>query len=826
MPEDLVEQIPYLRLLTEALGIPFILVPGFEADDLIGTLARRAEARGLSCMLVTADKDFMQLVTGAVSVYRPRRGEPAEVIGPAGVEEAWGVPPARIADLLGLMGDSSDNIPGVEGVGRVTAARLLREHGDLEGVLGAAAGGTMKASKTRERLVEHAEVARLSRSLATIDVEAAVELDLGALRVAPPSLDRLLPLLRELEFHSLLDRYTREAARADVAGEPAVSPYAAVVQDYKVLTDAAEVAAYVERLRRLGELAFDTETTGLDPLTARLVGVSLSGAEGEARYIPANVPGGEGLIREQVAPLLGDPSVPKGAQNASYDLQVLAAHGIRVRGLAFDTMVADHLVDPTVRHGLDLMSLRYLGYTKIKTEELIGKGKDQITMDRVEVARVGRYACEDADFTWRLHRLLGPRVAELGLEAWYREVEVPLVEVLASMERTGVRVDADRLREQSGTMTVRLAALEAQIHELAGEVFNVASPRQLGPVLFERLRVQDSCGVRRVPRTKTGWSTDAGVLEPMSGVPIVARVLEHRELAKLKGTYLDALPGLVNPVSGRIHTSYHQTGTATGRVSSSDPNLQNIPVRTPVGREVRRAFVPRGEGWGLLSADYSQIELRLMAHMAAEPYLIDAFRRGEDIHASTAALVFGVPPAQVDPVLRGRAKAINFGLLYGMGPQRLARETGLGLDEARRFIDDYFTRLPRVRDYIARSIEEVRLRGYATTLAGRRRSIPEIHQANRGLQVNAENMAVNTPVQGSAADVIKRAMVAIHRRLAAEGWQAAMLLQVHDELVFECPEGEREALTAMVREEMAGAWRLAVPLVVDVGWGASWAEAH
>ncbi len=804
-PEEMVAQFPWIKQLTEALGIAVLEKAGFEADDLIGTAARRAEEAGLSVRIVSGDKDMMQLVTGNVLIYEPKG---PELIGADGVVEKFGVGPERVIDVLGLMGDTSDNVPGVPLIGPKKAAALVQEHGSLEEVLRRAPEG--KPGKTRDNLIEFADQARLSRDLVTIDRDVPIEIAFDRLHPGRRDRDRLVRLVAdELEFSGMLNEIFAEGGgEADASG-------------YRTVHGGGELDALVGDLRRSGFFVVDTETTGLDALSAEIVGASFAWKSGEAVYVPWS-----DAAREALRPVLEDRALPKGGQNMKYDAQVLLTAGVALRPLSFDTMLASYLLEPgRGTHNLDAMSLRHLGIRKTPTEDLIGRGKSQITMAEVAEETVANYAAEDADCTFRLVEFFRPQLVEQQLMGLFEEVEMPLVPVLVAMERAGVKVDSAHLEAMSRELEETSARLIEELHALAGEPFNVNSPKQLGPILFEKLEIQKGSR-RRVRRTRTGaYSTDAETLEAFASHPIVAKLLEHREVTKLKSTYVDALPRLVHPRTGRIHSSFNQAVAATGRLSSNDPNLQNIPIRTEMGRRIRKAFVAE-EGCRLLSADYSQIELRLMAHLSGDPALTDVYRRGGDVHVETAARMFHVAAGEVTREQRGSAKAINFGILYGMGPQRLAQNLSITMNEARDFLEAYFREFPGVRAFQAQAVERARQEGYVTTLLGRRRAIPEIASQDPGVRANAENMAKNTPVQGTAADLIKVAMIRIHRRLAREGLASRMILQVHDELVFEGPGAEMAALAGLVRAEMEGALELSVPIVVDVGTGANWLEAH
>ena len=822
MPDELREQMPRVREVVRALGYPILEVPGWEADDVLATVARSASAEGARVYIVSGDKDLLQLVDDRVTVYNvlSRGADAVEILDAKGVEGKFGVPPDRVADVLALMGDSSDNVPGVAGVGPKTAIELVRRFGGLEQVL--ARAGEVEKPRIREALVRDAAVARLSYDLVKIPCDAPVAFSFADAAVGDPDPAVVGPLFEELNFRRFLAELPRRGGGREEG------------RAYRTVRTRADLEELATELRAAPLFTFDTETTGTDPLACEPVGLSFSTKPMTAWYVPLNAeptilggpPGSDAArVLDLLRPILEDPALPKAGQNAKYDLLVYRSAGVRPRGLVHDTMVLSFLVDPQERtHNLDDLSLRHLDLRKIPTTDLIGKGKDQVTMAAVPVERVAEYACEDADATLRVLGVLEGKLAAAGVERLYRDVEIPLVPVLADMEERGIRVDGAALEAMAAALTVRESALTAEIHALAGEEFNVASTQQLGALLYEKLEVQ---GKRKAKRTKTGYRTDVETLEQYGDHPIVCKVLEYRGCAKLRSTYLEPLPRLADPRTGRVHTSYSQIGAVTGRLSSSNPNLQNIPVRTAEGRAIRRCFVPGEEGWLLVSADYSQIELRVLAHLAGDPGFIGAFRSGEDIHRATAARIFGLLPGAVTQELRGRAKAINFGVIYGMGEQRLARETGITPKEAREFIEAYFATYPRVRAYHEEQLEKAMRDGYVETLLGRRRWIrDELVSSQGAVAANARNNAINTPIQGTAADIVKMAMVAVHRRLAASGLKAGLLLQVHDELVLECPAGEVEALTALLREEMEGVVSLAVPLVVDVGSGANWLEAH
>ena len=821
-PEEMIAQLEDMRRVVRALGIALFEVPGYEADDVIGTLTREGEAAGHEVLIVTGDKDFMQLVSPKVRLYNVFKRDVELVIeDEAAVREKFGTTPERVPDVLAIMGDSSDNVPGVKGIGDKGASKLIAEHGSVAELLAALEG---IEGRPRKLIEEHREMLELSLELVRIDTR--VPLDPGLESVGPPAPDSraLVEVFSELGFQSLMGRVE-------------VGRQAEEERDYHLVRDEAALEAMIQELRAAGAFAVDTETTSLFPLQAELVGISFSAAPGRAFYVPFNLqpavlPGGREALLERLEPLLCDPALDRTGQNYKYDALVFAGQGIRVPPPDFDTMVASFCVHGSTRgHGLDELALSYFGLKKIPTVELIGRGAKQITMDFVDVEQVAEYACEDADVTFRLREKLERELAESGSEALFRDLEMPLVPVLTAMERRGIRVDTALLARLGEAMEGEIAAAEEEVHRLAGRPFKLRSHKELGQVLFEELRIQEAAGVKRPRRTKTGWATDHETLVSSYGeAEIVRQLLEYRQLTKLKSTYVDSLPGFVNPATGRIHCSFSQVSAATGRLASSDPNLQNIPVRTARGRRLREAFIPReadqaGE-WVLLAADYSQVELRIMAHLAGDELMVRAFEEGRDIHASTAAVVFGVAEEEVDREMRSRAKAINFGLLYGMGANRLARETGMSLAEARGFIERYFEAFPRVRGWKEQVLEHARAEGYVETLLGRRRPIPEINSKNPRARAMAENAAVNTPVQGSAADIIKRAMIALEERLADSELAGRMLLQVHDELLLEVPRSQVDETVPIVRECMESAVTLDLPLAVDFGWGASWLEAH
>ena len=809
MPDDLVPQIPVIKEIVRAFRLPAIEMQGFEADDIIATLARRFTAQGMEITVVTGDKDLMQIVGERVRLYDTMK---EKFCGPAEVEERFGGPPSVVADVLALAGDTSDNIPGVPGIGEKTARELIAEFGSLENLL--ASTEKVKGAKRQENLRTFADQARLSRELVVLREDLPLDLGYDDFASQEPDRETLSAIFKEMEFHKLLQEFS---AGTRTTGE-----------GYRCVLTAADFEAMAAELETAGRFSLDTETTSLDPMRAELVGLSFSVRPHEAWYIPLGhyylgVP--DQLDREAVLarlrPILENPGIAKIGQNLKYDLLVLRRAGLRVAGIEFDTMIASYLAHPAAKsHSLDTMAAEILGHKMITYADMTGSGKKQILFSEVACEKAAVYAAEDADITLRLAERLAPRVVEAGQERLFREVEMPLLEVLTDMEWTGVRIDPDFLRSLSRELAVKLAALETTIHEMCGGPFNIGSPKQLGEVLFERLKLA------RGKRTKTGWSTDVEVLTKLAEEnEVCARILDYRSLAKLMGTYTEALPKLVHPQTGRIHTSFNQTVTATGRLSSSDPNLQNIPIRTEEGKRIREAFIP-AEGNVLLSADYSQVELRILAHLADEPALKESFARGEDIHRRTAGEIFGVFPEMVTADMRRQAKTINFGVLYGMSAFGLAKELGIGRRDAQVYIDNYFARYPRVKVFMDGKIEEAREKMYVTTLLGRRCAVPDILGKNPMIRAFAERNAINYPIQGSAADIIKMAMINLHGRLRREGLGARIVLQVHDELVLDVPEGEIDTVVPLVREEMEGAVRLDLPLAVDLGTGKNWREAH
>jgi DNA polymerase-1 len=831
MPDEMRAQMDRIRQVVEAFGIPIFEQPGLEADDLLGTLARQAAERGVDALIVTGDRDLLQLVEPHVQVFLSgRRLSEGKIYDEKAVRDRYGgLSPAQLPDFKALVGDKSDNIPGVAGVGEKTATKLLQEYGSLEAVY--AHLDQVEQARFREALAAGRETAFLSHQLATIHTEMPVELDLEAFAARTFDRARLLAVFRELEFRSLIDRLppvegpVRQLALFETPrSSPRPSP-----TTHHVVTGPGQLAALIERLARASAVTFDTETTSPDPMQAELVGLAFTDREGEGWYVPVGHRRGTQLplseVLEASRPLLEDPALPKRAHNAKYDLGVLARYGVHVQGLAFDTMIAEWLTDPASRNlGLKNLAFVRLGVEMTPLQDLIGSGRSQISMADVDVEQAAPYAAADADMTHRLAEILEPELRQKGHWELFVDMELPLVEVLLAMEMAGVALDTAFLKEMSVDLGRQLAELEERIQEVVGYRFNINSNQQLAVALFEKLGLPTH-GLRR---TSTGrHSVAAGVLEDLRGThPVVELILKQRELAKLKSTYVDALPALVNPHTGRLHTSYNQAGTVTGRISSSEPHLQNIPIRSPVGRQVRRAFVAR-PGWLLLGADYSQVELRVLAHICGDPGLLSAFQRGEDIHATTAAAIFDVSLREVNAEQRRFAKAVNFGLIYGMSTFSLARSTNLTQAEAENFVAQYFGRFPNVRTYLDGTIAQAKNKGYVETLLGRKRYFPVLQSTARGqaqARRRAEREAVNTPIQGSAADIIKQASLRLHRAFRERGLAAQMIIQVHDELVLEVPREELATVAAVVREAMESAYPLRAKLKVDLSTGPNWGQ--
>jgi len=828
MPDDLRSQIEPLHACVRALGLALLCVEGVEADDVIGTLARQSAAAGRAVVISTGDKDMAQLVDECVTLVNTMSGT---TLDKAGVQEKFGVPPAHIIDYLALMGDASDNIPGVPGIGEKTARALLSGIGggldELYEKLEQIPSLPIRGAKTLPaKLAEHKALAYLSRQLATIKTDVELALTLDELQPTAPNREKLAQLYRELEFRAWLDDVQRELP---VSSE--VPPAALPVQ-YETILDKQHLALWLDKLQNAELIALDTETTSLDAQQAELVGISFAVTAGEAAYLPLKhryLDAPQQLDTKQVLtalkPVLEDPSKRKVLQNAKYDLNILAnaERPISVQGVAFDSMLEAYVLDASGRHDMDSLAEQYLSHKTTRFADIAGKGSKQLTFDQIALEQAAPYAAEDADITLRLHQQLWPKLqSEPSLAAVFTEIEMPLVPVLAKIERTGALVDAGLLAQQSGELGARLAELQQSAHQLAGQPFNLGSPKQLGSILYDQLKLPI------ISKTASGQpSTAENVLEELaqSGHQLPKVLLEYRSLSKLKSTYTDRLPEQINPQTGRIHTSYHQAGTITGRLSSSDPNLQNIPIRTAEGRRIRKAFIAPS-GYCLLAADYSQIELRLMAHLSGDEGLLQAFHQGQDIHRATAAEVFGVPLEQVSDEQRRSAKAINFGLIYGMSAFGLAKQIDATRSEAQAYIDRYFARYPGVLAYMERTREQAASQGFVETLFGRRLYLPQIKASNPQLRRAAERTAINAPMQGSAADIIKRAMIAVDNWLEQSTLDARVILQVHDELVLEVRQDLLETVREQLRPLMENAASLSVPLLVETGSGSNWDEAH
>ena len=840
-PEDIRRSVPVIKEVLAAMRIPVIEAEGFEADDVIGTLARQADREGLKTYMLTPDKDYGQLVGGNVVMYRPRHGGGYETLDADGVCRKYGISStSQVVDMLGLMGDAADNIPGCPGVGEKTAVKLLQQFGSVDALLERTA--ELKGA-LKKKVEENAEQIRFSKFLATIRTDAPVSLDLDALRVTEPDADALRKIFAELEFKTLSDRFINKIENFKNKANQQLDLFAVNTDEeagdaeksaLKTLNDTPHAYHLVDREEDMLEirdffmtksfLSLDTETTSTDAIDAELVGLSFSVKENEAYYVPVPAERKEAeKIVNIFKPVYECAEILKIGQNIKYDLEVLAAYGVELKGEMFDTMIAHYLLQPELRHNMDYMAEVYLGYKTIHIDELIGpKGKGQRSMRDLPPGEVYEYAAEDADITLKLKNILEPRLKDAGVWQLFTEVEMPLVRVLASMEMNGVRLDTASLKETSQILTQRMTDIEQEIYRLAGEEFNIASPKQVGEILFGKMKI-----VEKPKKTKTGqYVTSEEVLQQLRGKSeIVGKILEHRGLKKLLGTYVDALPKLVNPRTGHIHTSFNQTVTATGRLSSSDPNLQNIPVRGEDGKEIRKAFVPE-EGCLFFSADYSQIELRVMAHLSGDENMQEAFREGYDIHAATAAKIYHETMDSVTRDQRTKAKRANFGIIYGITVFGLAERLDISRKEATELIDGYFATFPHVADYMEQAKQTAREKGYAETLLHRRRYLPDITSHNATVRGFAERNAINAPIQGTAADIIKIAMVRIYDRFRREGLRSKMLLQVHDELNFSVVPDEKESVERIVLEEMQGAYPLNVPLVADCGWGANWLEAH
>ena len=841
-PEDIKKSVPIIKDILHAMRIPVLEMSGYEADDVIGTLAKKAGEMGnIDTYMITPDKDYGQLVEENIRMYRPRFGGGYEVMGPKEVMEKYDISsPLQVIDLLGLMGDASDNIPGCPGVGEKTAIKLISEFGSIEQLL--ASTDKLKGA-IKKKVEENTKMIEFSKFLATIKTDVPIQLNLDDLRYKEANDEELEKIFAELEFKNLTNKIVKKSENkpktdnleldlfanfaTEGQGAAEFSSFEALnstPHDYQLIDNEAKMVEICEKFLTKKIFVLDTETTSTSPIEAELVGMSFSVEEKQAFYVP--VPENQEEAQKIVnifKPVFENESIMKIGQNLKYDLMVLRKYGVTLKGEMFDTMIAHYLIQPELRHNMDYMAEIYLNYKTIHIDELIGpKGKNQKSMRSLPPSQVYEYACEDADITLRLKNKLEPELEKYGATKLFREIEMPLMPVLAEIEMTGVRIDTASLKETSTILTKRMLEIEERIYELAGEHFNIASPKQVGDILFGKMKI-----IEKPKKTKTGqYVTSEEVLQTLKGKhQIVADILAHRGLKKLLGTYIDALPKLINERTGHIHTSFNQTVTATGRLSSSDPNLQNIPVRGEDGKEIRKAFIPE-DGCLFFSADYSQIELRVMAHLSGDENMIEAFRSGHDIHAATAAKIYKRAIDEVERDQRTKAKRANFGIIYGITVFGLAERLEISRDEAKQLIEGYFESFPKVKEYMEKAKEEARQNGYVTTLFGRRRYLADINSANATVRGFAERNAINAPIQGTAADIIKVAMIRIHNRFKAENIRSKMILQVHDELNFSVYPEEREQVERIVMEEMEKAFQMQVPLVADSGWGGNWLEAH
>lgn len=842
-PEVIRQSVPVIKEVIQAYHIPILEVPYYEADDVIGTVAKQAAANGFEVYMMTPDKDYGQLVADHIYMYRPKFGGDYEVLGVSEVLEKYQLQSTeQVIDLLGLMGDTADNIPGCPGVGEKTAQKLLAEFGSIENLL--ANTDKLKGAQ-KKKVEENVEQIRFSKFLATIKTDVPITFDAELCKRVAPDEDRLVELYTELEFKTFINRLKGESSVASsskepkaavqydlFATEPVVESEVSSLADINTmphsyyLADTAEKQiALCEQLLQEKSFAFDTETEGLDPLTAGLVGMSFAIRGQEAWYVPVPANREEATdIVLRLAPALQHPEIEKVGQNIKFDILVLRKYGVRVKGTLFDTMLAHYLLNPELRHGMDYLAETYLKYKTVPIEDLIGpKGKKQASMRTVPIEQIKEYAAEDADVTLRLKHYFAPLLKQEGLESLFFEMEMPLIYVLAEMEATGVKLDTNALKQSSEVLSQQLTALEESIYDLAGQSFNINSTKQVGEILFDKLKLDE-----KAKKTKTGgYSTSEEVLEKIRGKhPIVDKLLEYRGIKKLLSTYIDALPALIHPETGKIHTSFNQAVTATGRLSSTNPNLQNIPVRDELGREIRKAFIADDDDCIFFSADYSQIELRLMAHLSNDPHMVDAFCSGADIHAATAAKIYGIPVEEVTSDMRRKAKTANFGIIYGISVFGLAERLSIPRAESKELIDGYFQTYPRIKEYMEESIRVAKEKGYVETLFKRKRFLPDINSHNAIVRGYAERNAINAPIQGSAADIIKLAMIRIHQRFEAEHLKSRMILQVHDELNFNVRKEEFDRVKEIVLDCMEHVLQLRVPLIADCGEGKNWLEAH
>ncbi|MEW5922732.1 MAG: DNA polymerase I [Candidatus Zixiibacteriota bacterium] len=827
MPKELIIQLPRIREATEALGLPALEMEGYEADDIIGTLAKAGEKKGMDVWIVTGDKDMFQLVTDKVKIYNPQKGStPPEKLDKKGVEEKFGVPPELVIDTLSLMGDSSDNVKGVPGIGSKTAQSLLKEFGSLDAIL--ENPEKIKAKGVRTKITENIESARLSRKLVTIETAVPIEFSLKDMKREKINFDKAKKFFLEMEFNRLLQELAMLTGHLDLQLGLYAKEEKKIVSraEYICINDIETLEKTVRELSAKKEIAVDTETTSINAIEADLVGVSLCGEAGKAYYIPIahedkkrNLPRDKAL--KILAGLLSDRKVRKFGHNIKYDLEVFNRAGLDVDPVSFDSMLASYVINPSGRqNSLSVLALEHFNYSMQPITELIGSGKKQISFAKVDVDKAAWYSAEDADYTYRLHGVLAPKINEMKLENLYYNIEMPLIKVLVAMEEAGVRVDADYLADFSIELEGQLDKLTTEIYKEADMEFNINSTQQLSHILFEKLNLPTKGKTAK----KTGYSTDVRVLEELAKIHKLPRlILDYRQLGKLKSTYVDAIPALINKETGRVHTSFNQTIAATGRLSSTDPNLQNIPVRTEIGRRIRKAFLPRDKNHRLLVADYSQIELRILAHISEDKTLIQAFKNNEDIHSRTAAEVYGVDMKDVTPEMRRAAKTANFAVIYGVSAYGLSMQSELDVNQSKEFIETYFSRYPGIKKYIEQTKQLAHEKGYVTTLFNRIRYLPEINAKNFQVRQFAERTAINTPIQGTAADMIKKAMIDIYEKIS--GMKSKMILQVHDELIFDAHRDEIDDLGAIVKDGMENAVKMKVPIVVDMGVGDNWLDA-
>jgi DNA polymerase I len=819
MPEDMASQLDMLREVIRAFNIPVVELPGYEADDIMGTLAVMAEKEKVTTFLVTGDKDFMQLVSDRVTMYKPgKANEEPEIVDADGVRKKFGVGPSQVIDVLALMGDSSDNIPGVPGIGEKTAIPLIQTYGSLEELL--ANVDSIGKKGVQKKLVNHRESALLSKELVTIDTNVPLPVSFHDLNAKEWDREKLVKLLRELEFESILRQVDAVSAPPRDDTKPNESIETKNVA-YRVVATGKDFDTMLSALKQAESFTFDTETTSRDPLTAQVIGISFSHAAGTGWFIPLEnhtIP--KAKLRKGLEKLFAGRN-GKGGQNIKYDMLALRSMDLAVTQPVFDTMIASYIIRPDRQHNLDSLAREYLGYTMVSYDDLVGSGKNQLDIRDVNLEQLARYSCEDADITLQLWGKMKPEIEAMNALHLLETIEFPLVHALCDMEATGVAIDTKFLGELSKKITGELVSLRDSIYTQAGSEFNINSTQQLGKVLFDRLQLPP------VKKTKTGYSTDTSVLERLKGMhPVIDMLLDYRQLTKLQSTYIDTLPRLINPATGRVHTSFNQTITQTGRLSSSNPNLQNIPIRTDIGRSIRKAFIASSRNNSIMASDYSQIELRIMAHVSGDEGLREAFRNNEDIHATTAARVFDVPLNEVTPAMRRKAKEVNFGIMYGISPFGLAARLEIPQGEAAGIIDRYFKRFPGVYEYIEETKRKARRDGHVSTLLGRRRYLPDVQSRNKTVQQNAERQAINMPIQGTAADMIKLAMVRIHEKMQQANFRSRMIIQVHDELVFDVRNDEIDRMRTLVEHEMGNALDMSVPIEIETGIGANWYEAH